>query len=58
MYNETRIVNDFARIIMSSGQLGLFLKCLLNPFSCLRAKSLQIISCADGLTWISLSILV
>lgn len=58
MYNETRIVNDFARIIMSSGQLGLFLKCLFNPFIRLRAKSLQTISCADGVTWISLSILL
>lgn len=56
MYDETGIVNDFARIVMSGGLLGLFLQCLFNPFSCLQAKSLQIIFCADGLTWISSSI--
>lgn len=58
MYNEMNRANDFARIVMSSGQLGLFLKCLFNPFSCLQAKSLQTISYADGLTWIFLSILI
>lgn len=37
-HNKTSIVNDSARLVMSSGQLALSLKCLFNPISCLWDK--------------------
>lgn len=38
-HNKMSIVNDSARLVMSSGQLALSLKCLFNPISRLGDKN-------------------